>query len=120
LAGATADTADMLTNIVETRDVVKQLSILSKERMAVRSTRSLPIFHVGDLVYLSTRGLHIHSQECKHLRDQTLGSFKVMAKVGMTSLNYCYLMVEDYTRCSVVIYFHILQFLLLEDLTKLR
>ena len=53
--------------------------------MTARSTRSPPNFHVGDLVSLSTRGLHIRSQKCKHLRDQKLGPFKVMAKVGMTS-----------------------------------
>jgi len=53
--------------------------------MAARSTRSSPNFHVGYLVYLSTRGLHIRSQKCKHLRNQKLGPFKVMAKVGMTS-----------------------------------
>jgi hypothetical protein len=85
LAGATADAVDRLANIVEIRDVVKQHLILSKERMAARTTRSLPNFNVGDLVYLSTRGLHIRSQKCKHLRDQKLGPYKVMAKVGMTS-----------------------------------
>ena len=85
LTGATADAADRLTNIVEIRDVVKQLLILSKERMAARTTRSPPNFNVGDLVYLSTRGLHIRSQKCKHLRDQKLGPYKVLAKVGMTS-----------------------------------
>ena len=85
LTGATADAADRLTNIVEIRDVVKQLLILSKERMAARTTRSPPNFSVGDLVYLSTRGLHIRSQKCKHLRDQKLGPYKVLAKVGMTS-----------------------------------
>jgi len=85
LAGAIADAADRLTNIVEIRDDVKQLLILSKERMAARTIRSPPNFNVGDLVYLSIRGLHIRSQKCKHLRDQKLGPYKVMAKVGMTS-----------------------------------
>ncbi len=56
-----------------------------KEIMAARSTRSPPNFQVGDLVYLSTRGLQIRSQNCKHLRDQKLGPFQIMAKVGMTS-----------------------------------
>jgi hypothetical protein len=59
LAGATANAAERLTIIDEISDVVKQLLILSKERMAARSTRSPTNFHVGDLVYLSTRGLHI-------------------------------------------------------------
>ena len=85
LAGATVDAAERLTNIVEIWDVVKQLLIISKERMAVGSTRSPPNFHVGDLVYLSTRGLHIRSQKCSHERVQKLGPFKVMAKVGMPS-----------------------------------
>jgi hypothetical protein len=53
--------------------------------MAARSTRSPPNFLVGDTLYLSTRGLHIRSQKCKHLRDQKLGPFKFMVKVGMTS-----------------------------------
>ena len=64
-------------------DAVKQLLILSKEKMAARSTRSPPIFHVGDPVYLPTRGLHIRSQKCKHLREQKLGPFKFMA-ISMT------------------------------------
>ncbi len=85
LAGATADAADRLTDIFEIRDIVKQLLILSKERMAARTTRSPPNFNFGDLVYLFTRGLHIRSQKCKHLRDQKLGPYKVLAKVGMTS-----------------------------------
>ncbi len=63
LAGATANATDRLTNIVEIRDVVKQLLILLKERMAARTTRSQANFNVGDLVYLSTRGLHTRSQE---------------------------------------------------------
>ncbi len=56
LAGAIANASDRLTNIVEIRDVGKQLLILSKERMTARTTRSPPNFNVGDLVYLSTRG----------------------------------------------------------------
>jgi hypothetical protein len=85
LMGATADAADRLTQISEVRDVVKQLLILSKERMKARTTRSAPLFHVGDLVFLSTKGLNIRSQKCKHLKDQRLGPFKVVAKVGLTS-----------------------------------
>ncbi len=59
--GAKAHAADRLPLIVDIRDVVNQLLKLSKERMAVRSTRAAPIFQPGDLVYLSTKGLHIRS-----------------------------------------------------------
>jgi hypothetical protein len=59
--------------------------ILSKEIIAARSTQSPPIFRVGDLLYLSTRGLHIRSPKFKRLGDQKFGPFKVVAKVDMTS-----------------------------------
>ena len=64
---------------------MRQLLILSKQRMAARTTRTAPIFLPGDLVYLSTRGLNIRSQKCKHLRDQKLGPYKVISKVGINS-----------------------------------
>ncbi len=54
MAGATADKTDRVTNIVEINDVVRQLLIHSKDIMTARSTRSPPVVHVGDLVYLST------------------------------------------------------------------
>ncbi len=85
MAGATADSADRLALITDIRDVVNQLLRLYKERMAARSTRTAPIFQPGDLVYLSTKGLHIHSRKCKHLRDQKLGTYKVISKVGTNS-----------------------------------
>jgi hypothetical protein len=85
LVGASADAADRLTLIADIREVVTQLLKLSKERIAARSTRSPPIFQPGDLVYLSTRGLNIRSQKCKHLRDQKLGPYKVVTKVGINS-----------------------------------
>jgi hypothetical protein len=85
LVGASADAADRLTLIADIREVVTQLLKLSKERIAARSTRSAPIFQPGDLVYLSTRGLNIRSQKCKHLRDQKLGPYKVVTKVGINS-----------------------------------
>jgi hypothetical protein len=53
--------------------------------MAARSSRSSPIFVVGDFVFLSSKGLHIHSQKCKHLRDQRLGPFEVFEKVSLKS-----------------------------------
>ena len=53
--------------------------------MAARTTRTAPLFHPDDYVYLSTKGLNIRSQKCKHLRDQRLGPFKVISKVGINS-----------------------------------
>ena len=85
LIGATAEAADRLTMIKDIRDVVNQLIKLSKERMAARSTRTAPLFQPDDYVYLSTKGLNIRSQKCKHLRDQRLGPFKVICKVGINS-----------------------------------
>ena len=67
------------------RDVVNRLLKLSKERMATMSTRIALIFHPGDLVYLSTKGLHIRSRKCKHLRDRKLGPYKVVSNVGVSS-----------------------------------
>ena len=69
--------------------------------MAARSTRSPPQFQIGDHVYLSTRGLHIRSQKCKHLRDQKMSPYKVMAKVGMTSYR---LLLPDGCRLHQVFY----------------
>ena len=83
--GATAEAADRLTMIMDIGDVVHQLINLSKERMAARSTRYAPLFQPGDYVYLSNKGLNIISQRCKHLRDQRLGPFKVICKVGIYS-----------------------------------
>jgi len=57
MVGATADSTDRLTLIADIRDVVNQLLKLSKESIAVRSTRTAPIFQPGDLVYLSTKGV---------------------------------------------------------------
>jgi hypothetical protein len=67
-----ANAVDRLTLIANIPDVVNQLLRLSKERMAARSTRTAPIFQPGDLFYLSTKGLHIRSQKCKHFRDSDL------------------------------------------------
>ena len=85
MVGATADAADRLTLITNIRHVGNQLLKLYNERMAVRSTRTAPIFLSGDLVYLSTKGLHIRSHKCKHLRDQKLGPYKVISKMGINS-----------------------------------
>jgi hypothetical protein len=64
MVGATVDAADRSTLIANIRDVVNQLLKLSKERMAARSTMTATIFQPGDLVYLSTKGLHIRSHKC--------------------------------------------------------
>ena len=40
-------------------------------------------FVVGDFVFLSSKGLHIHSQKCKHLRDQRLGPFEILEKIRL-------------------------------------
>jgi len=53
--------------------------------MATRSSRPAPIFVVGDFVFLSSKGLHIHSQKCKHVRDQRVGPFEVLEKAGLKS-----------------------------------
>jgi hypothetical protein len=101
LSGATAEVADRLTMITDIRDVVYELLELWKERMAARSTRSAPLFQLGDCVYLSTKGLHIRSHKCKHLRDQRLGLYKVICKVG---INSCKLLLPK--RCRLHFVFH--------------
>jgi len=88
MVGATADVYDRLTLITYIRDVVNQLLKLSKERMAARTTRTAPISQPGDLVYLSTKGLHIRSKKCKYLRDQKLGPYKVISKVSINSYKF--------------------------------
>ena len=85
LTGATAEALDRMTMITDIRDVVHQLINLSKEQMAAGSARTAPFFQPGDYVYLSSKGLNIRSQKCKHLRNQRLGPFKVICKVGINS-----------------------------------
>ncbi len=85
LPGATAEAADILTMIADIRDVVYQSIELSKEIMAAKSTRTAPLFQSGDHVYLSTKGLHIRSHKRKHLRDQRLGPFTIICKVGINA-----------------------------------
>jgi hypothetical protein len=83
LAGGSTNEADRLTLFEEIRVVVNQLLKLSKERMAAKSTRTPPIFLLENFVYLSTKGLHIRSHKCKHLRDQKLGPYTYVPKVGI-------------------------------------
>ncbi len=85
LIDAIAEASDIVTMIAHNRDVIHQLIKLSKDRMASKSTRTAPLFQLGDHVYLSTKGLHIQSKKCKHLSNQRLGHFKVIYKVEINS-----------------------------------
>jgi hypothetical protein len=69
LTGSLSLVADRLTVLASVRDVVRELLTLSKQRMAAHSAKPAPIFVAGDFVFLSSKGLHIHLQTCKHLRD---------------------------------------------------
>jgi hypothetical protein len=85
LTGAPAPDADRLTELANVREVVRELLTLSKQHMAARSSRPAPSFVVGDFVFVSSKELHIHSQKCKHLRDQRLGPYQGMEKVELKS-----------------------------------
>ena len=85
LTGAPALVADRLNKLANVREVVRDLLTLSNQRMAARSSRPAPSFVVGDFVFLSSKGLHIHSKICKHLRDHRLGPYQVIEKVGLKS-----------------------------------
>ncbi len=85
LIGAIAETTDIMTMIGDIIDVVYELIKLSKERMAARSTRIVPLFQSRNHVNLSTNALHIRSHKCKHLRDQRLVPFVVIYKVEINS-----------------------------------
>ena len=80
LTGAPTLVVERLTELASVRDVVCELLTLFKQRMTDRSSKPTPNFVVGDFVFLSSKGLHIHSQKCKHLRDQCLGPFQVVEK----------------------------------------
>jgi len=88
---APAPIDERLTELASVRDVARELLTLSKQRMATRSFKPAPTFGVGDYVFLSSKGLHIHSKKCKYLRDQRLGPFQVIEKIGLKSykLNQC-------------------------------
>ncbi len=53
--------------------------------MAATSTMSASLFQPEHHAYLSTKGLHIRSQKCKHLRDQRFDPHTVVYKVGINS-----------------------------------
>jgi hypothetical protein len=75
LNGAPALVTKHLARFTSVRDVVRELLALSKQRMVARSSGPTPIFDLGHFVFLSSKRLHIHSQKCKHSRDQRRGSF---------------------------------------------
>jgi len=83
LTGAPAPVADHLTKLASVRDIARELLTLSKQRMAGRSSRPTPIFVVCYFAFLSSKGLRIHSQKIKHLRDQRLGPIQVIEKVTL-------------------------------------
>jgi hypothetical protein len=56
--------------------------------MAARSSKPSHTFVVGYFIFLSFKGLHIHSQRCKHLRDQRIVPFQAIEKVGLKSYNF--------------------------------
>jgi len=62
LTDALAPVVERLNELASVREVVRELLTLSKQRMVARSSRPAPTFVVGDFVFLSFRGLHIHSQ----------------------------------------------------------
>jgi hypothetical protein len=84
LTGAPAHVAERLVELASVRHFVHELLTLSRQCMAARSFRPSPIFAAGDFISLTSEGLHI-TQKCKHLRDQRLGPFQVIEKVGLKS-----------------------------------
>jgi hypothetical protein len=76
---------ERLAKLASVRDVVREFFTLSKQRMAARSSKPTPTFIVDDFVFLSSKGSHFHSQKCKNLRDERLGPFQVLEKVGVKS-----------------------------------
>jgi hypothetical protein len=83
LTGAPAFVVDHLAELASVIDVDQELLTLSKQRMVARSFLPALIFVIGDIVFLHSKGSRIHSQKCKHLRDQRL--FQVIEKVGVNS-----------------------------------
>ncbi len=71
LTRAPAHDAERLTKLANIRDVVHELLTLSKQGMVARSSRQEHIFVVGDFVFLSSKGLHIHSQKMQKLKGST-------------------------------------------------
>jgi len=63
LSRALALFAERLIELASVRDVVRELLTLPKLHMAARSSKPAPNFGVDDFVFLSSKGLHIHSQK---------------------------------------------------------
>ena len=83
--GADSAADERLKQLADTQAVVKELLQLSKDRQAAKRTSYTPKFKPGDLVFLSTKGLNIHSQNCQKLKDRFIGPYKVLQTVGRTS-----------------------------------
>jgi hypothetical protein len=82
--GATADAIDRLTLIAYILDVVYQLLKSSKNECRPDQLGLLLLFNRETLFIFSTKaGLHTRSQKCKHLRDQKLGPYIIVSKVGI-------------------------------------
>jgi hypothetical protein len=71
LTGAPASDVDRVTELANVREVVRELLTLSKQRMAARSSRPTPIFVASDFIFLSSKGLHIHSKKMQTLERPT-------------------------------------------------
>ena len=85
VSSAPAHVSDRLAELANFR-VVRELLTLSKQCMDTCSSSLAPTFVVSDLFFLSSKWIHIHSQiKCKHLRDQRLGPFQAIEKVGLKS-----------------------------------
>jgi Integrase core domain. len=76
---------ERLIKLADTQAVVKELLRLSKDRQAARRSTPTPVFQPGSMVYLSTKGLNIRSQNCQKLKDRFIGPYKVLQTVGKTS-----------------------------------
>ena len=85
LIGAPALVDERLIELANVKEVFRELLTLSKQHLDARSSKPTPTFVFGDFVFLFSKGLHIHSQKCKHLRDQRLGPFQVIEKVDLKS-----------------------------------
>ncbi len=85
LTGAPVAIAHRLNELANVREVVREFFARSMQRMAARSFRLAPTFVVGDFVFLLSKEILIHSQKCKHLRDQRPAPYQVIEKVGLKS-----------------------------------
>ena len=120
-AGAPASVAKRLTELANARKVlfVSFSYFLSIEWLLVLlDQRLLSLWMI--LFFLSSKGLHIHSQKYKYLRDQRLGPFQVIEKVFRSLFDLNYLKDVDFIRCFIVVSFpkHLILHLCAIDLLK--